>query len=108
MHTSIGLLFWHASAICSRKAASMASKRLASSGSCSRMSSEARKMDSSCIHERDTSSHTSSVERVAASLAFHEVTVVSKKPTKRLPIMFCSTTSLSSSASKTSPGCSRT
>eukprot|EP00966_Prymnesium_polylepis_P164865 3811873-Prymnesium_polylepis.1 len=63
----------------------MPSKRLASSGSCSRMSSDARKIDSSCVQERCTSSHTSSTERTVPSLPFHSVIVASKKPMKRLP-----------------------
>mmetsp|Transcript_2360 Transcript_2360/g.7768 ORF Transcript_2360/g.7768 Transcript_2360/m.7768 type:complete len:203 (-) Transcript_2360:4097-4705(-) len=96
-----------ASFICSRNSASIWSKRFASSGSCSRMSSEPRKMDSSEHHARCTSSHTSSTARTVPSLPFQSVICVSKNPMKRLPIMFCSATSLSSSASYTSGGCWR-
>ena len=77
----------------------MPSKRLASSGSCSRMSSEPRKMDSSEHHWRCTSTHASSVARTPPSFVFYELTWVSKKPTKRLPIIPCSAASCSSSAS---------
>ena len=41
------------------------------------------------------------------ALPFQLTICCSKKPMKRLPIMFCSATSLSSSASYVSPGCNR-
>jgi len=98
-HASRGLSDCDASAICSLKDASMPSKRLASSGSCSRMSSEPMKMASSEHHWRCTSIQFSSTWRTPARRVFHDVICASKKPMKRLPIMFCSATSWSSSAS---------
>mmetsp|Transcript_4440 Transcript_4440/g.12911 ORF Transcript_4440/g.12911 Transcript_4440/m.12911 type:complete len:317 (-) Transcript_4440:707-1657(-) len=104
MAASMGLDCSLATVICSRKSESTWSKRLASSGSCSRMSSEPRKMDSRLHQARCTSIQSSRQARTCASLAFHWRICVSKKPMKRLPVIACSDTSWSSRASKTASG----
>ena len=98
-HASSGLGVCDASDICSLKEASMPSKRFASSGSCSRMSSEPKKMDSRLHHCRCTSTHASSVARTPPSLAFQPATALSKKSTKRFESICCTEVSCSSSAS---------
>ena len=65
------------------------------------MSSDPTKIASSAHHWRCTSIQLSSTARTPARRPFQLTICCSKKPMKRLPIMFCSATSLSSSASIT-------
>ena len=90
------LTFLAVSFMISAQLLSILSKRFASSGSWSRMSSLPMKMLSRYIHLRCTAIHTSSTSPIRLSLPSHSSTSAVKGFTKRLAIIDCSVRFMSS------------
>ena len=99
MHEASTFVFFEVSTIVFFHVLSMRSKRLASSGSCWRMSSEPMKMDSRYIQRRCTCIQISSTSPMSERSASQPLTSSKKGLTNLLPIMLCRLSPMSSSSS---------